>query len=125
MAKMNDKQDKILHSVENLTLRIDKLVNTTLSYGERLDELEGKFNIKFEEIDIRLEDKAETSELEILQAKSATIEESIKEQERTAVKQESYEKSLNISIHDISEPNNSEWESPIQFLGAIQNKIVC
>ena len=91
---MNDKLDKILHSVKNLTLRNEELEKTI--YDERLDELEGKFNIKFEEIDIRLEDKAETSELEILQAKLATIEESIEEQERTAVMQESYEKRLNI-----------------------------
>ena len=101
MAKMNDKLDKILHFVENLTLRIDKLEKTRLSYGERLDELEGKFNTKFEEIDIRLEDKAETSELEILQAKLATIEESITEQERTAVMQESYEKRLNIYLFTV------------------------
>ena len=121
MAKMNDKLDKILHSVENLTLRIDKFEKTIFSYGERLEELEGKFNTKFEEIDIRWEDQAETSELEILQAKLATIEESIKEQERTAVMQEAYKKRLNISIHDIPEPNNSVWESPIQILGAIQN----
>ena len=120
MAKMN-KLDKILHSVENLTLRIDKLEKTILSYGERLDELGGKSNTKFEEIDIRLEDKAETSELEILQAKLATIEESIKEQEGTAVMQESYEKRLNILMHGIPEPNNSVWESSIQTLGAIQN----
>ena len=123
MAKMNDKLDKILHSVENLTLRIDKLEKTIglLSYGERLDELEGKFNTKFEEIDICLEDKAESSELEILQAKLATIEESIKEHERTAVMQESYEKRINILIHGIPEPNNSVWEIPIQTLGAIQS----
>ena len=38
---MNDKLDKILHFVENLTLKIDKLEKTILNYGERLDELEG------------------------------------------------------------------------------------
>ena len=67
MAEMN--LDKVLLCDENLTIRIDKLEKIILSFGERLDELEGKFNTKFEEIDICLETKAETSELEILQAK--------------------------------------------------------
>ena len=38
---MNDKLGKMLHSVENLTLRFDKLEKTILNCGERLDELEG------------------------------------------------------------------------------------
>ena len=121
MAKMNVKLDKILHSVENLTLRIHKLEKTISNYGERLDELKCKLNTKFEEIDFRLEDEAETSELEILQAKLATTEETIKEQERTAVMPESYEKRLNILIHGIPEPNNNVWENSLQTLAAIQN----
>ena len=74
-----------------------------INIGSRLDDLEKKYNDKLEDIDARLNLKADRSEIEELRNRVIVREKANRQTEASALMKDSYEKRLNILIHGIPE----------------------
>ena len=66
--------DKVLEAIATLTNRIDNHEKNVLNIGSRLDALEKKFNRKLEDIDARLNFKADRNEIEELKNRVIVLE---------------------------------------------------
>ena len=64
--KLNKKLHKVLEAILMLTTRIDNLKNCAKLISSRMDDLEKKFNEKFEDIHTRLNFKTDQKEVEKL-----------------------------------------------------------
>ena len=113
--KLSNKLGKVLEAIATFTNRIDNLEKNMLNIGSRLDDLKKKFNGKLEDIDARLNFKADGNEIEELKNRVIVLEKANRQTEASAVMKDSYEKRLNILIHGIPETEKARGKPRLKL----------
>ena len=108
---MEQKLNKVLQGIENLTIRWDKLDAKIDSFSLRLTKLEKNFDEQSHTLTKNLETKADRADLIALDKKIEKIVTQQNAQEVKEVMQESYDKRLNVLLHGIEEEGDSVWET--------------
>ena len=93
---MEEKLDRILKEIENLTKRIDKLDSKFELFETRLINLEKTFDDQNYKLDKKLETKVDCTVLENFNLRLLNIEQQQITQQTKDIMQESYDKRLNI-----------------------------
>ena len=104
------KIDLILLKLKSIESRIDNINEKFNDLTARFNEVETKFETTNEEIDSKLSDKADLKTVQQLNKKIAELSLLIESYEKTKITQESYDKRLNILIHEVKEDSVSPWE---------------
>ena len=81
----------------------------------RLDNVEKNFDVKFKEIENKLQRKASLFELNELKEKIVQLEKEKQEQDCLATIKDPYEKRFNILIHGLPEISGNAWEKTIEI----------
>ena len=148
MAETNQKLDRILTLLENLTTRLDRLENSVSDnhsyvskldqkFTQRCDELEGavkqktestmfaKLQNKVKNLEIKLEisSEQEAKHLESTTKVEQKFESYFLEAERAKITSEAYSKRLNILVHGIEEHHTNPWETREETLTKL-NKVL-
>ena len=108
---MEQKLNKVLQGIENLTIRLDKLDAKIDSFSLRLTKLEKNFDEQSHTLTKNLETKADRADLIALDKRIEKIVTQQNAQEVKEVMQESYDKRLNVLLHGIEEKGDSVWET--------------
>ena len=116
---MEEKLDRILKGIENLTTRIDKLDSKFELFETRLFNLEKTFDDQIYKLDKKLETKVDCTVLENFNLRLLNIEQQQITQQTKDILQESYDKRLNLLIHGIEE--SDAWETLEQTKKLIHN----
>ena len=106
---MEEKLDRILKGIENLTTRINKLDSKFELFETRLFNLEKTFDDQIYKLDKKLETKVDCTVLENFNLRLLNIEQQQITQQTKDIMQESYDKRLNLLIHGIEE--SDAWET--------------
>ena len=104
---MEQKLNKVLQGIENLTIRLDKLDAKIDSFSFRLTKLEKNFDEQSHILTKNLETKADRADLIALDKRIEKIVTQQNAQEVKEVMQESYDKRLNVLLHGIEEDGDS------------------
>ena len=106
---MEEKLDRILKGIENLTTRINKLDSKFELFETRLFNLEKSFDDQIYKLDKKLKTKVDCTVLENFNLRLLNIEQQQITQQTKDIMQESYDKRLNLLIHGIEE--SDAWET--------------
>ena len=107
MEKKLDEIIKRLNEIEEKISNIDSKIDVV---SKRLNLLEVKCENRSKEVDIILDTKADIDLIKKLGQKFKSFEEFQLNYEKALLMKESYDKRLNILIHDIQEDNNNVRE---------------
>ena len=118
---MEEKLDRILKEIENLTTKIDKLDSKFELFETRLFNLEKTFDDQIYKLDKKLETKVDCTVLENFNLRLLNIEQQQITQQTKDIMQESYDKRLNLLIHGIEE--SDAWETLEKTKNLIHNFI--
>jgi len=107
---LEDKINKILKKLVNIEGRLEKIDDKFNSIIARIDSLESKFEEKTNTIDNVLSDKADIQTTNKLMERIELLEKFKLNYENAIIIKESYDKRLNVLIHDIPADQGNVWE---------------
>ena len=148
MAETNEKLDRILTLLENLTTRLDRLENSVSDNHSYVSKLDQKFTQRCDKLEGAVRQKTESTMFAELQNKVKNLEVKLEilseqeakhldcttrveqkfesyflEAERAKISSEAYSKRLNILVHGIEEYPTNPWETREETLTKL-NKVL-
>ena len=124
-SSIEKKLNELLKAVENISTRIDKIDMKLENFDQRLTKMENNVEERLSKQELELKTKADVNITNDLKKRICELEQQQADQFAKEVMQESYEKRLNILIHELEETEESAWEKREITLQLIQDFMKC